>query len=134
MFSFTANNNDIEKTKLIDAFHDSFRRAGLTAYYINVGEMGNKEAQKLSQTYIHPKSENMWNPFFSLSLVENGGVNTLMTKEMTSKEAKDLFKKEAKDNVNHLEEISSIDRDVKKILEYIQVSQISLTDQKGSTN
>ncbi|MED0668062.1 hypothetical protein [Bacillus badius] len=133
LFSFSANEKDIEKTKLIEAFNDSFRRSGVTAYYINLKDMSDKESRKLAQKYVHPKSGDEWNPLFSMSVVENGGVYPLNSKNMNSEEVQAFFKTEANNNVDHLQQISNIDQDVRKTLEYIQFYEINLTDQKELT-
>ncbi|GLY11974.1 hypothetical protein [Pseudobacillus badius] len=133
LFSFSANEKDIEKTKLIEAFNDSFRRSGVTAYYINLKDMSDKESRKLAQKYVHPKSGDEWNPLFSMSVVENGGVYPLNSKNMNSEEVQAFFKTEANNHVDHLQQISNIDQDVRKTLEYIQFYEINLTDQKELT-
>lgn len=122
LLTFAADEQDVKDVKLIEAFDDSLKRAGLTGFYVNLQGEDEKTIKELEQKYKHPKSDE-WNPLESgMILVENGGA----IRDYNVYISEDYIKSTRKQNA--IFEEKEIDRELRGILEYINYYKIELTE------
>lgn len=127
LLTFAEKDEYVKKTKFIEAWDDSFTRAGLTGFYVNLQDQDEKTIKELERKYKHPKSDEWDAVEDGLVLVENGGIQT---DAGGAGKVRGLIEGRAHENQSFLEEdeIKRLDRGVSHALEYIQYYKIELTE------
>ena len=73
--TFVASEEHVKKTKLIEAYHESLKQAGLKAFYVNLEGESEQTIANLSEKYSHFDMGGPWSPDRDgLMLSENGKV------------------------------------------------------------
>lgn len=122
LLTYAADEEDVKETKMIEAFNDSLKRAGLTGFYVNLKGENEKVIQTLGEKYTHPKSSK-WDPLDTgLILVDKGGV---VNEEnvYVSDGVIDNFKRQ-----NAVFQGKDLDNELKDIVEYVQFYNIKFTN------
>lgn len=127
LLTFAEKDEYVKKTKFIEAWDDSLKRAGLTGFYVNLQDQDEKTIKELERKYKHPKSDEWDVVEDGLVLVENGGIFTDYSGEGYTE---GLIETRAQENYSFLaeDEIKHFDKGISSILEYIQYYKIELTE------
>ncbi|MGJ9459941.1 hypothetical protein [Oceanobacillus sp. CF4.6] len=130
LVTFSAGEEDVEKSELVEVFDDSLNRVEKTAFYVNFDGESQETLDQLGEKYTPSEYKgDVWEPKDDgLVLISDGGVmknprQTLLSQSLIEGTANGTDGYET----SFFEYMDDIDGGISDILEYIQQNNIELT-------
>lgn len=130
LVTFSASEEDVEKSELVEAFDDSLNKVKKTAFYVNFGDESQKKIDQLGEKYTPLEYKgDTWEPKDDgLVLIEDGGVmknprQTLLSQSLIEGTANEADGYEA----SFFGYMDDIDAGISDALDFVQQNNIELT-------
>lgn len=130
LVTFSASEDEVEKSELVETFDQAFNEKEETAFYVNVDGENQKDLDQLGEEHSPPEYDgDTWEPEDDgLVLIQDGGVMKNPRETLLSQS---LIKGTANDEEGYersfFEYMDDIEAGIDSVLDYVQQNNIELT-------